>query len=104
MLMIGTIHLRVTISTERFIANVAAHLRSRDPAFSPEEALDFILRVFVEGSVQGKGTRLTEEQRDLYFRRLDQETFLCHHTGLPVHFFVSFLFEMASPDRYVTLD
>ena len=97
----GTKNLRETISLERFIANVARNLQKRDQNFTYEEAIDFILRVFVDGSVRGKGARLSDEEREKYYRRLEEEIFYCVHTGLPVHFFVSFLFEMASPDRYV---
>ena len=97
----GTKNLAKTISLERFIANVARGIVRRDPNFTYEEAIDFILRVFVDGSVQGKGERLSDEERKDYYRQLEDDIFCCVHTGLPVHFFVSFLFEMASPDRYV---
>ena len=87
----GTKHLSRFISTERFVANVAKHIQERDPAFIKEEAIDFILRVFVDGSVRGKGG-LTDAERKDYYRRLEEEIFTCSHTGLRVHFFVSFLF------------
>jgi hypothetical protein len=99
-LLIATMNLRRTILTAHFIATIAKNLKQRDPTFTKDEAIAFILRVFVDGSVQGKGQRLTEDKRQEYYRRLDEEIFHCHHTGLPVHFFVSQLFEMASPDRY----
>ena len=78
---------------------VASGLRQRDAAFSKQESDDFILRVFATGGCWGKGDPLTDAERVEFKRRIDEDVLICVHTRLRVHFFVSFLFEMASPDR-----
>jgi hypothetical protein len=74
-----------------FIHLTAISLPKRDPEFSLEEAIDFMLRVFVEGRVQGKGTPLTVQEREDYFQRIDSESFTCTFTGRRLQFFISFM-------------
>ena len=76
-------------------------IRSRDPSFSVQESRDFVIRVFALGECWGKGKPLTDAERIEYMRMIEEDVQLCIHTGLPVHFYTSFLFEMASPDRTV---
>ena len=97
----GTNAVKTTISLKHFLDSVAKGIRKRDPEFTKQEADDFLLIVFVEGRCKGKGRVLTPQERLDYLELLEKETFFCHWTQLPVHFFTSFLFEMATPDRTV---
>jgi hypothetical protein len=100
-LMVGTQHLDVVVSSLKLINLTARGIRDRDEEFSLEESIDFILRVFVEGQVRGKGTPLTVKERQAYFQRIDSEAFTCTFTGRRIQFFRSFMGDMASPDRTV---
>lgn len=64
-------------------------IEASDIRFSREEAIDFILRCFVEGQVWGKGQPLNAVQRAHYVVRLESEPFHCMHTGRQLQFFRS---------------
>ena len=100
-LMVGTKNLDVVVSSLKFIHLVANNMQQRDQEFSLEEAIDCILRVYVDGRVHGKGMPLTVLERKAYFERIDSESFTCTFTGRRLQFFRSFMGDMASPDRVV---
>jgi hypothetical protein len=75
----------------KFINATAIQLSRRDPDGRLDAAIDFMLRVFVEGRVRGKGTPLTVEERIAYFQRIDSEAFTCTFTGRRLQFFRSFM-------------
>jgi hypothetical protein len=100
-LMKGTQNLDSIVSSLKFIHFTAKNMYLRDQEFILEEAIDFILRVYVDGQVRGKGTPLTVQERQDYFQRIDSEPFTCTFTGRRLQFFRSFLGDMASPDRVV---
>jgi hypothetical protein len=100
-LQVGTMNLDVVVCSLKFMNFTAIQLRRRDPEFSLEQAIDFMLRVFVEGRVRGKGTPLTVQKRKAYFQRIDSEPLYCTFTDRRLQFFRSFMGDMASPDRVV---
>jgi hypothetical protein len=100
-LMGGTMHLDVVVSSLKFIQFVAKHINDRDPDFSLQLAIDFMLLVFVEGRERRKGTPLTVQAREDYFNRIDSEAFKCTFTGRRLQFFLSFMGNKASPDSVV---
>ena len=97
----GTDNLTSSVHVLDFIVDASSDLKKRDRNFSTEEAIDFLLRCFVEGSVKGKGTPLEDEERALYVERLDSEVFTCFHTGRRLQFFRSTMPDQASPDRLI---
>jgi hypothetical protein len=100
-LMVGTQNLDVVVFSLKFIHLTASALLRTDQEFRLEEAIDFILRVYVEGRVRGKGTQLTVEERQAYFNQIDTKGFHCTLTGRRLQFIISLMGDMASPDRIV---
>jgi hypothetical protein len=112
-LKVGTQHLGSIISTKKFVTLTAGHVLSSnkhiivrrafgDADTSEQEvsvAKEFLLQVFVEGKVRGRGRTLTCSELKSYYARLESEDFCCTHTGRSLHFFTSRMPDQASPDR-----
>ena len=103
-LLTGTLDLGEIVYTNQFVLIMAKHLKYKDASFTTEDSIDFILRCFVVGLVQGKGQPLTVGLKTKIFQKI-------RHRGLPLYaywkafaVFRSFMPDMASPDRLVIID
>ena len=77
-LMVGTKDLDVVVSSLKFIHLTAEHMQQRDQEFSVEEAIDFMLIVFVKVECLEKKHTTYRATKTLPFQRINiYETGLC---------------------------
>ncbi len=99
-MLVGTNNLKKTISTEKFLRAIAFGVKTRDPGFlTIEETYDFTLTIAAKSYCWGKGEPLTPAQRVEFLKIIEEDVLTCFWTSRRVHFFVSFMMEMFSPDR-----